>query len=113
MIKYYYIPKVHEDLIKMLQTSWLLQSEKAYTIITGLYNSSEVDYLGETVDTNVLDQRRKPIARTFYFEEEDGYTRAELFGFCLEANSKDVPLNLPPDVIVFNTNTDFLKYIHE
>lgn len=114
MIKYYYIPAHHEDFISKMQSSWLLQSEKAYTIMTGVYDLYNAEYLGETVDTTVLDQQRNRIPKKHFYQDEDfGLVRAELIAFCLEANSNDVPVNLPPDVLVFNDNIEFLKYIHE
>lgn len=110
---YYVIPIHYEELLTILQASWLLTSETAYTIITGLYTSTLSGIEGEPILATVLNQNEDYIAKEYYAirEETNQLYKFSLQYFVLEAFPSFLnEITLPLDVLEFETAKKLLEW---
>lgn len=110
---YYVIPLHYEELLAMLQASWLLSSETAYTIITGRYAAFPSGIEGETIYTSVQRQEGGFIAKEMYGirEETNQLYKFNLQYFILEAFPSFLSeITLPLDVLEFESSKKLLEW---
>ena len=110
--KYLYIPKELESSLTSMQQAWLGSSEKAFTIVTGVYVACQEDEVDESNST-VLNQSKLPISygNKSTFMGISNFNK--LVGFCVEINDTDISFDLPISVVVFDTSNEFLDFINK
>lgn len=115
-VKYYFIPKKLEQLLKQSVDNWL-KSDTAYTTITGVYQKSEV--VSET-DSSIISKNilKETSVIKNGFIDENGYGMS-LIGFCLEADLEllapvyEQMINSFPEILRFIDSEDYLTWYNQ